>query len=284
MRVYAKLYSRKGAERIPSPTQSLDPVEIVEDLIYRVLGGIISKDAARSPRYSDYGLEGRFPIWTMDYSDPISPGEVLDDLVRLNPGFYWTVGPSDVTEGLHPLVFDNWGVTPKYAIDESNVKWENRGDDSLYNRVTVRYKDAKGRPAAVIKTASYDQYPDLEDLVLPTGALRVRDADPIDLGDGISSRENAERVGGIVMDALARRPVGGTVVVTKPMLDTITGRVVNPNRIRPGVTASVGDIEEPLRVTKVVVDGETGHATVSLSSPRLTIEDLLKRATKKRRR
>lgn len=286
MRVYTLMYRRDGARWAPSPTASLDPIDIVEDLIYRVLTGtmIVSRDPARSPRYTDYGTVGRYPIWTFDYSDPATVATVLNDLCLMNPEFYWMLGPADITDGLHGLEWTDWGKTPRYAISRDDVDWADQGDDALYNRITVRYKDDRGRDAAVIKNVSYNDYPDLEDLVLPSGVLRVREAPTVTLPNATSTRANAERVATVILDALARRPYGGTVTISEPLVDSETGRETTPAALRPGVLAQVEDTPELLRVTKVVVDGTTGAATLSLSSPRLTIEALLAKATSRKRK
>ena len=286
MRVYAQLYRRDYTWWNPSPTASLDPVDIVEDLILRILSReqIVSLDPARTPRYKDYGKVSRYPLWTFDYSDPATVATVLDDLCIFNPDFYWMVGPADITDGLHGLTFTDWGKTPRLAISRDDVDWTDQGDDALYNRITVRYKDSRGRDASLIKTVSYNDYPDLEDLVLPSGSLRIREAEAVTLPNATSSRDNADRVATVILDGLARRPHGGTVVIDEPIVDSMTGRETDPLRLRPGVLAQVEDTPELLRVTKVVVDGETGTATLSLSSPRLTLQALLTKATSKKRK
>lgn len=286
LRVYGQMKDRFGSNIVTATgTPGLDPVLVVEDLIGRCLSDVISTDQARSPRYALYGTTPRYWPETLDYSDaPVTPLQVISDLLSFNPDFFCMVSPIDLTDEAlgnpaHGLTFAPWPTRPRHNIAQGDVRWETSGDDALYNRVTITWVDASGRTRSKTYVADLNVYQDLIHM-----GSRIRELEPVDLGSQIGSQGNADRIAAVIFDSYARLPKGGTVFVDKPLANLMSGQMTPPEHLTPGALAHVAETGENLRCTAVSVDSDNGTATLTLSNPRLDIPELVARATRRKRR
>lgn len=260
-------------ENVPTPRiGSVLAHEVAADLVGRCLEGVI--DPARtniSP--TSWAIEH------MDYRDPASPGEILEDLEAIHPDHLWRVGKRSTTTELSPFEWRPWATTPRYVIstDEAEVDFDD-GGQRLYNRVTVRYVDWRGRP----RTKSFDADPaTYPDVAAMQGA---REAEPIDLHESLGRIAIVDRVGTQHLDRVARRVRAGTVTVTGPVLDVTTQLRVPPHMIEAGSTVGLSS-DEPMvahRVMAVEHDG-LGRATIAVGARPLSLDRVIAEAEGRRR-
>lgn len=269
--VMGQRVDRYGSNVYPAlgsaPREALSQVfsrEIVEDLVGRCLRDVVD------PTLLHIDAADTWKLTQADYRSPVSPGEVLDDLLLTHPDHLWRMGLTSASSGLAPLEYRLWSTTPKYLVDESAEVDTDGAPDALYNRVTVRWIDWKGRPRSHSFDADPDQYPDIADL------RGWHEPPPVELGPSLGEWAIVERVGLRYLDQVARRITTGTVTVTEHLLDVETQQRVPPSQITAGTTLAF-TWDDPLvvhRVREVSHDG-LQQATLSVGRPSLALDQIV---------
>lgn len=190
---------------------------------------------------------GVFQIDQMAYPDGISPREVLDDLMALEPGYFWTTGP-DITGLGYQFWWKPWPTTVRYE-----ATLEDGGDfptttRELYNRVTVRWVDKRGRAQA---TKVSGACPTLDNKGRTRRAI-------LDIADELGSSANAAQLGANFLAEHKYPPNAGTLNVARKIRDLTTGRMIDPHEIEPAELIRVRGIESsPDSLNASSSDGET---------------------------
>lgn len=205
------------------------------------------------------------------YRQPVTCKTVLDDMVETEPDFRWGIGPRNPA-GLHSFEWRAWTSEPRYEITTRDGYSAPGGDQDQCNRIVVRWTE-NGLP----RSKPYSQ------TVTDLGS-RVRHADPIDLPEGRGSEGNADIIGPAVLAATASPSKSATATVARPIVDRLTGRMVNPREIQPGWPVAVRDTGDVLRLTEVTVnvDDSGERAQLTLGTPFLTQAQRIARLAKVR--
>ena len=254
---------------------------VVTDLLGRVLDQYDGASAS-------IDTTNTYQIDSLAYPDGVSPREVFEDLMRFEPAYYWTTGP-DVTGNGYQFWWKAWSTTVRYE-----ATLEDGGDfpvstTELYNQVTVRWRDNRGRVRSSVRTAAC---PLLDDQGLTRRAI-------LDVGDEIASLNGAQRVGDNFLADHKYPANGGTLTVARPIRDLTTGRMVAPHEIEPGelirvrgvesypdaLNASSNDGQTVFRIWAMTYTSDANTAQLELDTyPRTTWAALAKLQTKRPRK
>lgn len=220
------LLDASGAEITTGYTQGYVLAhEVVKDLLGRVLD---QYDGAGATVDSS----GTHQIDQMAYPDGVTAGEVLADLMALEPAFRWTTGP-DTTGNGYPFSWEPWPTTVRYEAPPEDTVDFPTSTQELYNEVDVRWVDKRGRSRSRLVTGAC---PTLDDEGLTRRAQ-------IDVADELGSVANADRIGARFLAEHKYPPNMGTINVARPIRDLETGRLVQPFEIEPGELIRVRGVE-----------------------------------------
>lgn len=276
------LYDKTGATITGAGTYTNAYVlahEVVADLLGRFL---VEYD----------GAGATLPVTTyqidqLAYPDGVRPADVLDDIALFSvPDRRWCAWESNAA-GKYRFEWDTWGGV---AYEASVVDgFDSPGSSAdLYNRVTVLGTDARGRQQSVRCSAS-----------VPALGSAIHEAEPIDLGSEAYSTANAQRIGDQFLAEHAYPPNAGTLTVRRQILDLGKGRMVDPWQIRPGElirvrgvnahpdslnNTSTRDGSTVFRLTGTSFRDSDRAATLALDSPASTLDTMIARLQRKRRR
>ncbi|MFE7869771.1 hypothetical protein ACFUYE_05400 [Micromonospora humida] len=227
--VMATRFTAAGAEQLTSTPYGNFYVlahEVVADLLGRLLNRF--DGAAATIATTSYQID------QMAYLDGVQAAKVLEDLMLLEAGYTWRAWE----RGSNGLYRFEWVPTPTVVRYEADLLdgYDSQGSaDGLFNQVTVRWKDNRGRPQATIRTANV---PELN----AAGLVRQ---EIIDLGADVGSASAAQRAGDQWLADRRYAPNAGRLRVARPILDLQTGRMVMPWEIRPGLIRVKGILPRP---------------------------------------
>jgi hypothetical protein len=208
---------------------------VVQDLLGRHLDQYDGADAV-------IDTSATHQIDAMVYPDGVAPGDVLADLMALEPGHRWYVDNAGIFR------WELWPTTVRYEITLDDGASLPLTGQELFNQVTVRWRDKRGRVRTTLRTGAC---PPLDDEGLTRRAW-------LDVGDEIASSTAADRLGD---NFLARHKVplnAGTLTVARPVRDLSTGRMVRPHEIEPGTLVRVKGVEAyPDALNASSNDGQT---------------------------
>ncbi|WP_194821314.1 hypothetical protein [Micromonospora sp. S-DT3-3-22] len=219
MLVMATRYTAAGVEQLTGTPYGNSYVlahEVVADLLGRLL-----------PKFDGAGATiatTSYQIDQMAYPDGVQPARVLEDLMSMEAGYTWRAWERNAA-GLYRFEWVQQPSTVRYEADVVDGYDSQGSADGLYNQVTVRWKDPKGRPQTTIRTATV---PELS----AAGLIRQ---EIIDLGSDVGSASAAARAGDQWLADRRYAPNAGRLRVARPILDLQTGRMVQPWEIRPGL-------------------------------------------------
>ena len=276
--VRALLKDAAGADIITDYT--LDTVlasQIVTDLLGRLLTVYDGPGAAVAA--TSYAID------QLAYPDGVSPGNLLEDLMRFEPGFFWAAWESNAA-GKHRFEWSQWPATIGYDATIVDGFSSPGSAAELYNEVTVRWRDKSG-----IRTVTRS---------LPVAALTAAGltrTEFIDLGDEVGSQDNAERVGDQFLLEHAVPPVAGQLAISRPIgadPGLGGGRTVAPWQIRPGrlirvrgtvpsmdaLSSSARDGAVVFQIKAVDYRADANTATLELDSRPRTTAHILAEAAK----
>jgi hypothetical protein len=256
---------------------------VVADLLGRVLDQYDGANAS-------IDVTAAYQIDQLAYPDGVTAAEVLDDLMVLEPAFYWTTGPSDPTTGLYAFSWQPWPTTVRYEVSLDDGGSFPASTQETHNRCLVRWKDPSGRVRNTLRTLAC---PTLDNATPPV----VRQA-ILDLGDDVGSAAAAARAGD---NFLAEHNVpanAGTVTVSRPIRDLVTGALVQPFEIEPGnlirvrgiesypdaLNASSNDGQTVFRIWSMEYDSDSNSASLELDTWSRTTANAIARLIQRRRR
>jgi hypothetical protein len=226
--VTAKLMDKSGVERGAAYNYGdgfVTADEVVEDLLGRLL-----------PEYDGSAATvtaATYQIEQLAYPDGVTPAQVLDDLLGFESAYTYHVWDSNPENDEFKFEWILWPTTVRYEADISDDFSAPASGNSIYNKVRVRYRDARGATRSTLRTQSV---PVLTDAGFDRTAF-------LDLGDQVSSSANANRAGDQFL-AEHRNPVNaGRLTVSKKIVDLQAGRMVHPWEIRPGALIRVRGVD-----------------------------------------
>lgn len=221
--------------------------EVVTDLLGRWLTEFNGASAAVTAT--------TFPIEQLTFEDGVTPMEVFEYLVSLEPDFYWMALEKDVN-GKAKFVWEQWPTEVRYeaTIDDGvDLPGSTTG---LYDRVVVRWRDSNGRIRWTTRTQTVDALTD-------AGLTR---SEIIDLGGDLASSANAIQAGDAFLAEHATPPNRGTVTINRPIRDVASGRLVQPWRIRPGTLLRLRGVQpRPDALNATTRNGSTVFRVVAVT-------------------
>jgi len=216
--VMATRFNADGTERVAAADYGANTVlahEVVRDLLGRLL---TSYDGANANIDTT-----SYAITQLAYFDGVTAAQVFEDLMRLEPAYRWGAYESNAA-GKHRFEWRLWPTVVRYEADVLDGYDAPGSADGLYDSVMVRWRDTKGAVRTTRRTSSV---PVLTAAGIPRQAM-------IDLGDDIGSSTEATQAGDQYLAEHAYAPNAGRLTVARPVLDLVTGRMVQPWEIKAG--------------------------------------------------
>lgn len=253
--------------------------EVVKDLLGRLLTKYDGPNATVATT--------SFAIDQLAYPDGVTPAEVLEDLMVIDPAYYWAAWESN-SAGLHRFEWVAWPTTVRYEADVTDGADFPGSAVGLFNAVNVRWRSPGGN---IRIRRSTQTVPELTD----AGLTRE---ETIDLGDDIASSSIGDQAGARFLAEHKHPPNAGTLTVARPILDRDRGTMVMPWEIKPGTLIRIRGIAPNanslnvttrdgvtvFRIVGVDFDASTATAQLELDSYPLTVARALAKLAKKRTR
>lgn len=187
------------------------------------------------------------------YPDGVTAKQALADLMLIEPDRYWAAWETN-SAGKHRFEWAVWPAQVRYEISTVDG-FESPGSTAeLFNQVHVRYRDQAGNTNVVTRYAT-------------VAALAIPRSTVLDLGDNAANTAAAATVAGDNFLAQHAFPTnGGTVRVSRKILDRLTGRMVSPHEILPGTLLALTDgaPASAAAVTSNARDGTTVFRVVAV--------------------
>lgn len=203
---------------------------VAHNVVYDLLGrGLLPEyDAARAE--VDEG--GVYQITHLAYRDGVTPANILDDLMVMNPAYRWYTTPDTTGDG-YGFHWQPWPTSVRYeATMEDGGSFPLSAQD-LYNEVWVRWVDEGGNQHTYVASMACQ--------LLDENGLTRRGF--VDLGAEAGSADNAIVTATTFLEEHNVPKNGGTLNVGRPIRDVITGRMVDPWEIEPGELVRVRGVE-----------------------------------------
>jgi hypothetical protein len=269
--VIGKRYSRYGVDQTESSgIEALKPYLIVEDLLGTVLNGKFDPGQI----YTDNVLIDQASWWS---ATPVS--DILAAANEWNGDAWWGVWAPANPDALPRLDYRYWNVSPRYTLDDTAQSLA-AGRRGGMGELGARHVHARKRRADDDPRDGHGAGDPARVRLVRVGTLAINTRDlSLDLSDrGPMTRAKAVELAGQMLFASATDKASGSAVVTGPILDDSTGRIVQPWEIRPGWPILVGstpnqftsgtpltyDGESTFRLTKVTYSAQDDTATLEL--------------------
>lgn len=264
--------SQLTAGSLPNLTYVLAS-EVVEDMVARLMPMV---DPAKV--YID---ASSYHIDQMTYADPTRATGVLEDLELFEPNWAWRVTAAGADQK-HGFQYTKWPTSPRYEISLADGYSAPGGESTLANRVAVGWVDRKGRERTEIVTR---YVPELGGTPAnPLQGARIIDAEKVSLDETVSSLANAQRIGGQYLRLVNNPPKAATATVVRPIRDLQRAGFVAPWEIEPFTICRLRETGENLRLTEIEMNTDSVTASLTLGTPRPTLERMIARLRKPRRR
>lgn len=228
MSVTAKLVTKAGVELDSAYNYGNGFVvgsEVVEDLLGRLLPEYDGANAVVT--VATYEIE------QMAYPDGVTPAQVLEDVLGFEAAYTYHVWESNPDNDKFSFEFIQWPTTVRYEADIIDGFSAPTSGNTIFDKVNVRYRDARGN----VRTQGTTQ---TVQALVDAGFSRTAF---LDLGDRTSSSANALRAGQQFLEE-HRNPVNaGRLTIARKIVDLATGRMVNPWEIRAGALIRVRGVD-----------------------------------------
>jgi hypothetical protein len=278
--ILAMRYNADGTEKTSGySTNSVLASEVVNDLLGRLLTKF--DGAGASVATTAYAID------SLAYPDSADAAKVLDDLMLLEPAYFWAAWESSLATSLYRFEWSAWPTAVRYeaTVDDGFDSPGSAAD--LYNAVRVIYDDVAGHQRNVQRTQTVQSLTNAG--LTREGFLDLR-------GSQIRSAGGAQRAGDQWLAERATPPNAGTLIVARPILDLTSGRTVMPWEIRPGnlirvrgvlprvdaLNATARDGVTIFRVVAAEFRASSATATLELDSYPLTVARALAKLAKGR--
>lgn len=255
---------------------------VVRDLLGRFLNRYDGPNASIASTFVN--------IDQLAYPDGASARRVLDDLMMLEPAYYWAAWETG-ENGLHRFEWAEWPTTIRYEASTADGFDSPAASGDVYNAVSVRWRDGIGTSRVARFTSTVD--------ILDSAGI-VRESF-VDLSDEVGSTAMATAVGNAFLTQHQTPMNQGTITIARPILDIDRGRLVQPWEIKPGnlirvrnvlpridtLNATDRDGITVFKIAAVEFNAADASATLELDSYPLTvaraISDLAKRHITRKR-
>lgn len=246
--IRSMLVNKSGTELTSGYTaDTILASEVVADLLGRVLDQYDGANATVTTT--------SFAIDQVMYWDGATSHQIFEDLMTLEPAYYWAAWEKNPTTEKYRFEWVQWPTTVRYEADVYDGFTSPGSAAELYNTVRVRYRDRSGMVNSVQRTLTV---PELDDAGL------TREAQ-LDLGDNVGSQANAEKAGDEFLEEHQHPPNAGTLTVARPILDHVKGRMVMPWEIVPGTLVRVRGVQPSVdSLNQATRDGVTVFRIVSV--------------------
>lgn len=264
--VKAELVNRWGQAVVPTLDRYWKLSAVVEDLAGRMIDGL--DPALVTIAATDYEID------QLLYKDGTRAAAVLDDLLKFEPDYTWTIDTTGSPLWGRGFHWRRTDAVVRYEITQEDGVDFPGGDNDVSTEAVVFWVDpASGdqKRRTTIKTA---------DALSPaweyTGG-RTRTADPITLDEGKASEKNATRAAEIVLETHQAPTRSGTATVARPVRDLQTGRTIQPWQLplHVGESFRVRETGEVLPLTSASYDNDDRSASLTLGRPAESMDDLL---------
>jgi hypothetical protein len=156
------------------------------------------------------------------YPDPVTAEQILDDLMLIEPAYYWAAW--ETVAGKNRFEWRTWPTAWRYDATVQDDFRSPQSTADLYDAVTVRWRHTRGK----IRRKRFTQTVPL------LAAAGISREGYVDLGDEFASQANVDQVGPTWLAEHATTGNQGTLTIARPILDRDYGRMVMPWEIRPG--------------------------------------------------
>lgn len=279
-RVEALRVDKSGTEVTGTYASGPSSHHIVEDLLGRLLPEFDGANAT-------VDTAGSVSVAQMVYPAAVTPAQVLDDLMALQPAYRWTTTPDTAGDG-YGFRWEAWPTTVRYEATLDDGGSFPLSSQAVYNRVIVQWLDDAGYTRITLRTLAC---PVLDD----QGLIRQ---EVITLGSEVGSQAQAEAAGDAFLDAHNVPKNAGTLTVARPIRDVTTGTWVQPWEIEPGelvrilgveaypdaFNADTNDGQGVFRIHAVDYTSEGNTATLALDADARGTEDALVKLLNQRSR
>lgn len=234
-----------GTDITTYTTDTIRAHEVVADLLGRLL-----------PHYD--GPNATIDTTTVNidqlaYVDGASAQKVLEDLMAIEPAYYWAAWESG-DNGRYRFEWTTWPDAVRYEVSVADGFDSPASAGEIYNAVSVRWRTAVG----AIKTVRLTQTVDILDDVGLTREYHI------DLSDEIGSENMASQVGAEFLSQHQMAENRGTLTIARPIVDHETGRRVMPWEIKPGKLIRVRNVLP--RIDALNATGRDGVTVFKIAS------------------
>jgi len=257
--------------------------DVVKDLLGRVLDQYDGTNAVVATGTGN-------AVDQLAYPDGVTPAQVLDDMMALDPAMYWYAGPSDPATGLYSFTWKAWPTTVRYEVSLDDGGSFPISAQELYNKVAVRWTKQNGRVRSVTRTGAV---PILDDAEPPVTRQAI-----IDVGDEVGSAANATLIGDNFLADHKYPANAGSLTISRPIRDLTTGAMVEPFEIEPGelirvrgvesypdaLNASSNDGQTVFRIWSMEYDSDSNSASLELDTYSRTTANAIARLITRRAR
>jgi hypothetical protein len=244
--VRATTWTKAGSEE-SSGYSSADKTILASTVVADLLGRLLDQYDGANAEIDTTS----YAITQLAYYDGVTPREVLDDLMEFEPGYRW--GAYESSSGGHRFEWKAWPSTVRYEAAVHDGFDSPASATDVWNAVRVYYEDSLGQTVSVRSTSTVDALVDAD---------LTREA-KLDLV-GTGSVANATQTGEQFLAEHERPAASGTLRVSRPIIDLVDGRWVQPWQIRAGELIRVRDVQP--RVDALTATGRDGISVFKVAS------------------
>lgn len=245
--IQAEIYNADGTLKTTGYTSEwFYPYEIATDWVVRHCPRL-DADAGWVSTASTEQVE------QMAYVDGVHGMQLLADLKEIEAGYTWQVWEQG-DNGRWPFYYQPFPTTVQYEASATNGFNAPSPSSEIYNKVTVTGKAANGRDLNLTLTSTVDSL---------DAASITREA-TISLGSEVWSTAAATKVGNEFLADHEFPPNAGTITISQPIYDNLSGRWIKPCNVRAGGLMRVHGIQpSPDTLNTTAPDGVTVFRVVS---------------------